>query len=907
MKAIKNLIKILLLSSIIFLYTKADTFPSIDSSKIENISQIINKNPNLMEKIDYHKNKSQTKEKNSITVTNDINSYQNSDKNLTKRSEKAIDRFDTPFKYLPNEKILQNIKSAQIDNRKQIPNLKRFSHKFFNNKNLLNIEEIPVPENYIISKGDEFSIWIYGAKNKKLVLKVDKNGNINFPQIGPISVGGKTFGEAKKILTDIINTSFKNSKSVIDLNSYSTIQVTLSGFVNAPGVYNLNSLARVKDLLIEAKGVSDNGSIREIFVKRDGKVVKKIDFYKLLVEGTDKDILLRNGDIVFVPKAKVLVKLYGAVEENTVFELKKGETLKDLLKYAGGLKPDANGNAIEIKRYYKNQGVKYITLSLRQNISLQNGDEIFIPKLSSLNENYVYIYGNVVYPGKKGIGQKNMKLSSFLNSLMKGKIENLFLENTFFDYAVIKRTNKDLSKKFFGINLRDILEQKKDFLLKSRDEIYIFNKLDMRMNPYVLIEGTPVFKPGLYQYMEGMSVKDLINIAGLNSPFDESKVKITSFNTTDKKPRVYVIDIKKKPYFKLKPFDEVFLFSYYETHPLQKATISGEVIKPGKYIIVENMTLKDLIENAGGLTPKAYTKECEIVRYFIEDGERKKKILKIDLKDADNFIIQNFDEINIHKIVNWNERKTVTLKGEFKFPGTYVIHDGEKLSSVIKRAGGFTKEAFLYGAVFTRKEIKKLQEKSLQKALLKLKEQIIMANMKIKENRSVNSDIVNNLHAIESLMKDAEKLSPIGRIAINLDKNITKFENSSNDLVLKDGDELIVPSFNDTVLVTGEVMNPTAITYNSKDVNYYLEKSGGLGELADAKQIFIIHANGETEKADIGSYLFKIRKAQIRKGDVIVVPKKILFENNMDIAKDITSILYKISLTVAAMHTVGAL
>jgi len=889
---------------------RSENIGTISASKMVEAEKFLKKNPDFFNKtktkeVLKESQKSGLKIKNSIEKSSDIK-----EKNKPKKKELLTNKSVlSPLQYIPNKELIDKIKSKQI--RKKRDKTERFSKTFFKNKNTLNAQQIPIPDNYIVSKGDEFSIWIYGAKNREFVLKVDKEGNINIPQIGPVNVGGKTFVEAKNILKEIIDSSFKNSRCVIDLDSYSSIQVTLTGFVNAPGIYNLNSLSRVKDLFIEAGGVLDNGSVREIYLKRDGRVIKKIDFYRLLTAGGgDKDILLRSGDTVFVPKAKNLVKLEGAVNKEAVFELKSGESLRDLLNYCGGLKPDANRHNIEIKRYNNNKDIKYFEIDKKNanRFVLKDGDSVFVYSLGDLKENYIAVYGNVVKPGKRGIRKDSVKLSSFLKEQTEGyDLKSFFLENTFFDYAIVKRFKKDLTRELFSINLKDVIEQKSDFVLKNRDEIYVFNKLEVKINPFVTIEGKSVFHPGMYQYIKGMSVKDLINIAGTTSAYDQKKVKIITYKTPDHKPKIFIIDIDKKPNFKLHPFDEVYLFAYYETHPIYKATISGEVVKPGSYIVSENMSLRDMIESAGGLTQKAYTKRCEVVRYFIENGERKKKIINVDLENMDTFTVKNFDEINIHRIVNWNERKTITLKGEVKFPGTYVIHGGEKLSSVIERAGGFTDEAFLYGAVFSRKDIQKLQKKSLEKALLKLKEQIIMANMKIKKEKNPNSNIVENLQAVESLMKEAEKLSPIGRIAIDLNRDIKKFKNSTSDLVLKDGDELIVPSFNDTVLITGEVMNPTAITYKSEDVDYYIQKSGGLSSLADIDQIFVIHANGETQKADFGSYLFSSNDVRIRKGDVIVVPKRLLFEDNMDIAKDITSILYRISLTVAAMHTVGAL
>ena len=413
---------------------------------------------------------------------------------------------------------------------------------------------------------------------------------------------------------------------------------------------------------------------------------------------------------------------------------------------------------------------------------------------------------------------------------------------------------------------------------------------------------------GKFQYTDGMTLQDLINMAGVQSAFDTTRVKVLSYDNKHKKADVKVINYEKNPDYRLKPFDQVTLFDYFEVNPLKTASISGEVVKPGTYPLSEAMTLDALIQSAGGLDEKAYPKTCEIIRYYLKNGERKKKIINLDLSKSKSFIVQAHDEIRIKRIPYWYDKKQVVLKGEVKFPGTYVIHTGEKLSSVIERAGGFTDEAFLYGAVFSRKEIAKLQKESLQRSLSKLKEQVILASLRAAGSKTMGQiSITEGVKAVESLIAEAEKVTPIGRIAINLKSDINSFKGSPSDLTLKDGDTLYVPSCNDTVVVSGEVMNPMALAYMGENVRDYIRRTGGLTEIADTDHIYVLHANGEAEKASIGSYLFASNRVSVKAGDVIIVPKKIMFERGIDIASNIADIVYKLSLTIAAAHTVGAI
>ncbi len=817
----------------------------------------------------------------------------------------------TPLQYKSENAIIKRIKSAQT--LREHKRLKRFSNEFFRNKNKIAQKNISTPKDYTLSRGDELTFWIYGKNEKNFSLVINNEGNIDIPEVGPVRVAGERFADVKELLTNYLSSSYKNSKVVVNLDAFSNAQVTVTGFVNAPGIYNTTSVSSVKDILIEAHGVGDIGSVRDIYVKRDGKVIANIDYYHLLAKGlTHGDLVLKPNDTIYVPRAHGLVSIEGAVYKEAIYEIEAGESLAHILRFAGGLKAQADGYSIQIKRYSRNTEIQNLTLTMQEarRFKLKDGDEIYVDGLNITNDNYILITGNVVREGKREFSQNGMRLSTLLHNEIKGdKLNSFFLEDTRFDYAMIKRIGEDLQTKIFHVNLQNVLDGQEDFLLENRDELYVFNTLDTGTAPFVTISGDPLIKEGKYIFHEGMTISDLINQAGVKSPYDQEKVKIVSKQNNEGISSVNIINMENTPEFALHERDAVTLFNINATHPLQTATISGEVVKSGSYEVSDAMNLMDFIESAGGLSEKAYPKECEIIRYHLENGERKKKIFKVALDKAASFLIQQHDQITIKRIPNWYDRQTVTLSGEVKFPGTYVIHSGEKLDSVIKRAGGFTKEAFLYGSVFTRKDVQKLQKESLHNELSKLKEQVILINVRNSSDRKKQpADIGGIVAAVDSLIKEAKKVKPKGRITINLEDDLEAFKQSPSNLVLKDQDTLDIPSFNDTIIVNGEVMQPSALTYKGDNINTYIRSSGGLTHLADSEHIYVIHANGEARKADLGSFLFSSNDVEIQKGDVIVVPKQYYFDTRgMDITKDIADIFYKISLTVAAAHTVGAL
>ncbi len=830
----------------------------------------------------------------------------NNKKEISKKKRLSTLKRLSPLEYKTNEELLSEIKSIQLLQHEK--KLQRFSSEFFKNKNKISKDHIAVSDDYIITKGDTLMFWIYGSTNRSFSLVVNNQGNINIPQIGPVHVAGEKFKDVKELLTNYLSSSYQNSEVVVDLNSFSTIQITLTGFVKAPGIYNTSSVSSIKDLLIEAKGVLDVGSVRNIHLKRNNKVIKRIDFYHLLSRGLDNgDEVLHPNDTIYIPKAYGLVEIRGAVNKEAIYEIKKGESLAKILRFAGGLKANADGFVIKVQRYIDNKKIKHFQLTKYNlnNFILKDGDKIYVERLSSLNEQYVTILGNVISEGKKAL-KSNMSLKELLNSQIKnGKLDSFFLPNTILNYAIIKRINPDLSIELFSIDLIAVLEGEDDFKLQNQDEIYIFNKLDISLNPFVTIEGKPLLKSGKFQYYNGLKLKDLINMAGVILPYDKQKVRVVSYPYGASKLKVSIVDMEKNPNFQLKAYDSVYLYSYLDTNPIDKVTIMGEVIKPGDYEIEDGMSLTEVIKSAGGLKESAYLLSCEIVRYRVKNGERVKKILNVSLDKADTFIVQKHDEINIKRVPGWSDRKTVTLKGEVKFPGTYVIHNGEKLSSVIKRAGGFTDNAFLYGAVFKRESVAKLQQEALKKSLSKLKEQIIITSLRAQSSKTSKPiDIANTIAAVETLIKEAQEVTPIGRVAINLVPDLEKFKNSYSDLTLKDKDELYIPTYNDTVLVYGEVLNPMALAYLGDNVREYIKKSGGLTKNADSDNIYIVHANGMAERVNLRS-IFALAKVQ--KGDTIIVPKKLVFTSGFDLAQGIADIVYKISLTIAAAKTVGAL
>lgn len=844
--------------------------------------------------------------------------------NIDSKSKDNKKSKDDPIFDLNAEKMLNmdenvglvNTKDSNPKELKDKQVLKRYASLFFQNKNNINPYSVPTPENYMLAYGDKLTVNIFGGQNQKLQLQISKDGKVIIPQAGELKLMGLSFSQAKKYMTEEIKKAYPNSTDVlIEISEFTSIQVTVSGLVNAPGLYNLTSFSTIKDALLNSGGILDSGSYRNISLKRDGDIVKTFDLYALVRYGNNSsDMVLKNGDIIIVNPIKMEVKLKGLIKNPAIYELTSSESFKSLIDFASGLEAKANKNAINLKRYINND-IKVYNLSLDElyKMTPQNGDEIEVFELSAQNANLVKISGNVLIPGEKELPKDN-KLSTLLNNELKifGK-NGFFKTDTNYDYALVKNTQN--SKSF---NLKKVLSNENDMVLSSGDEVIIYNKNELQEIPYIYAEGEIISdKKRKYDFYDGMKAKDLFSLVSfateklvdnqrISMVPDKSKIQVN--RVENNKKVTYLVDIQTNGDFAIKPYDEVSFFDFLKTNEIKRVTIKGEIYIPGTYNITDTTTINDLINIAGGFTKKTLMARCELARYEIKNNKRERKILTLDLTKAMDLNLPIFedDEWTIFPIENWNDTKYVELKGEVKYPGLYSIEEGEKLSSVIKRAGGFTTHAFVEGSVFTREEVRELQTKRLEESLDRLKTKAMQINASATGAGEKAEDKKNMLAAVTQLEKEAASNKPIGRVSLNLYLDLDRFASSNYDVTLKGKDVLYVPSINDTVSVVGEVLNQNTFVYSSDyDAKDYIAKAGGITDLANNDFIYIVKANGEAEKYEKNYFFGGANK--VFKGDTVVVPMKIDTMSDLAFAKDITQVVYQLAITAASLKTVGGI
>ncbi|MBU0721354.1 SLBB domain-containing protein [bacterium] len=804
-----------------------------------------------------------------------------------------------PFKYM---------ETADFRDRQQIimqNKLSRYSEKFYMNKNQIDTSSLPTPENYIISATDVLSIQVYGDKNQNFFPEVMNDGTINLEYVGPIKIGGMEFGEAKKYLTKRLKSYYTLSEFNINMNKYSTIQVTLVGEVKHPGLYNVSSFSTVKDLLLEAKGVSNVGSVRDIVIKRDSKVVAHIDFYDLLFGGhTTEHNILKHGDIVIIQKAKKLVSIDGYINNAAIFELKEDETLKNLFDFAGGMKASASKADIKISRFSKNSLLETFGISYEdvKSFNMRDGDKVYIYPLDFSAQNSVNIYGNIIRPGSYRI-TGDATLNTLFKETLKHGIKKFFLPETNLEYGLIKRYSDDLHYVTESFNILNILEGSKILKIKPQDEIYIFSLNDIYANTYVTTMGDNLVRTGKLNHYKGMTLKDAINASGIIGILHD-QVRVTTYSTDNFMPKTSFYSLEKQGDTKLHYYDEIEVFDYYSKNILEPVTINGEVVNPGSTFYETGMSAEDLIAYSGGFTKKAYNRELEIVRYYVDDTQtRQREIIKFDLEKMDlaQIKLMPYDEVKIFTIPKWGEKKSITIRGEVKFPGTYAIDNGEKLSSVLKRAGGFTHEAFIDAAVFTRESIKNNQIEQYNATLARIKRELSIFNAMPANSRAAMN--VNSLSSLNEVMVEAKKYQPIGRVSVKLERDLDTFEQSPFNLVLQDKDTVTIPQIIDTVTVFGEVFNPSSFVHDSSlDMEAYIALASGLSRSADSDRIYVIHADGTSEPVENGWFS---ASSAIKKGDTIVVPMYIKEYNQIELWDSVSKIMSNFALTAAAINSLG--
>lgn len=716
------------------------------------------------------------------------------------------------------ENILRNI---NIDPDSYLAQLSGFGYDVFSKSKPSTFapsDFASVPGEYPIHAGDEIIVMLWGRINEEYRLSVLRTGIINIPRIGPVSVAGLPFELVQKNILDRVG-SIEGVHASVSMGQLRSIGIFIVGEVTSPGFYTVSSLSNITNALFAAGGPTKRGSLRNIQLKRYGKLVATIDYYDFLLSGSDRSGLrLQSGDVIFVPIVQGMAAIAGNVRRSALYELKGKTSLSELIRLAGGVTPAGWTNRIQVERFIKNQFQEILDISSENNgdipyIEIEDGDIVKIFPVLEKDKNAVYLSGNVLRPGKYEFKQ-GMRISDLLPNYLS------LLPETYFNYGIVLRQNpQTFINTLFPFNLKKVLED----------------------------------------------------------PLSEENLS-------------------------LQPKDEVTIFNRDFFEPDRTVSVDGSVNKPGSFKLLENMKIRDLILKAGGLRIDASPVRGELYRRNTDSN--KVQIQKIDFcvdcaikNDTNhNLPLIRADRVFIRQKQGWEDERKVSLNGQFMYPGTYVIFEGETLGDLIKRAGGFKADAYLSAAVFTRVSVRELEERRNNEYMQRIDMDIITLSAEL-AGKEKSEDAIALLTQQKLLKEKLNLTTPVGRVVLDLTKQETYDKFS-----LRNGDALFVPKNTNTVMVLGEIFNPATFAFNEKKSSpwYYVESAGGLKESADKKHVFIIKANG----CVITNKMQRIASIKLEPGDAVVVPPHLRFSNTFKTFLETIDVIYKIAVSTALVWTI---
>lgn len=604
-------------------------------------------------------------------------------KNITPKNKKIRD--------LKNN---NGLKKTSVDSNKTKPKSAStakndiFGHSFFNNNNIKfydKANQLKAPDNYILGVGDNLSIAIWGFSDFNESFTIGDDGAINPRLVGKIYLNGLSFKNAKLLIESKFSRVYNLKNSQIDvLLTYSrVITINVVGEVNNPGGYTIPAINTAFNALVTVGGIKPIGSVRNIYLKRAGKTIKRLDVYQYLTNPDSKqNFFLKNNDYLLIPSAERIVKIKGQVKRPAQYELIKGENLESLVKYAGGFSAGAYRSHIQVKRYLNDReviiDVNYDSLLINnKKFDLLDGDEISVHKIEQEFINFVKLVGPVTIPGKYEI-KEGEKLLDIINRA--GGV----LHDVYSNRAYIIRENDDMTKRYISFDLEDLLKNKLskyNYYLQKFDVIKIFSKKYFRDEFTFSVKGA-VRKPGKYPFGEGVTLKDALYLAGkLKKEASRTRIEISraidfDFNTKNFQPTrilIKTIEIgedfmldKKLDAFVIQPFDQIIV----RTDPafeLQKnIIIQGEVSYPGSYTLLnKEEKISSIIERAGGITPWGFPEGASLIRSEYNAGLLVLKLDKVlrDTNSIYNYILRDGDTLTIPKV-----NELIKIAGHVQYP-----------------------------------------------------------------------------------------------------------------------------------------------------------------------------------------------------------------------------------------------
>ena len=702
--------------------------------------------------------------------------------------EEYMDYQDELSEILPDDTAA--IVKKYYDSQKKKVKKKVFGRDIFNNKDL-SFEpnmNIATPQNYRLGPGDAVIIDIYGASQKTEECTVSPDGEVTIEGYGPVAVSGLTVAQANARLRATLGSRYSSSRIKLTVGQTRTIMVNVMGEVKLPGTYTLSAFATVFHALYMAGGTNDLGTLRNIKVYRNNRLVTVVDIYDYILNGKlTGNVRLADNDVIVVGPYDCLVNISGKVKRPMFYEMKQNESIASLLKYAGSFTGDAYRKAVRVNR---KTGKEYAVFNVGEfdfsSFRIADGDSVQVDSILQRYENTVEVKGAVFRPGMYNLGDQVNSVRSLIEHA------DGVTESAFTNRAVLHRMKEDRTLEVISVDLAGILAGKTpDVPLRENDVLFVPTKQDHMEQRTLTIRGEVQF-PGIYKYADNETVEDFVLQAG---------------GLTEKASTVNVSVSRRVSDAKALAPDSIIAKTY-------------------------TLSLKD---------------------GFVVDGEP-------------GFTLMPFDEVYVRKSPAYVEQKNVSVEGEVMFAGDYTLSvNNTRLSDLYKRSGGSNGLAYIKGARLVRRATE--AEKTRMRTALQMEMEQQQKNLLQLAASSNGGNIQQAAEGAKNANISKFNVPDEYPVGIDLEAAI-KNPGSDADMVLREGDRLIVPQFNGTVKVNGAVMYANTVAYEKgKRATYYIDQAGGYATDAVKSRAYIIYMNGKVAKVSHG--------AKVQPGCEIVVPAKL--------------------------------
>lgn len=742
-----------------------------------------------------------------------------------------------------------------------------------------------VNENYVIGIGDQIVVTLRGQVNQGISATVDREGRLILQDLPPLPAAGRPFGDLRREIETRVRENYVSTEAFVSLGDVRAISVTLTGEIVKPGTQTLTSFSSLVDALTAAGGVKKTGSLRSVMLIRQGQT-KLVDLYAFLTGTTsDGDLQLQDGDRIAVPTIGRTVAVAGDVVRPGIFELPADAigplSVAETLDYAGGpIRPA--GNRFNLLRLDRNGQDQVQNLSGQTAVPVQTGDIIQLSLSQDLRVGSVSITGNVTVAGNRPLTS-----APSLRALLSDP--PILADDAYLPFGVLQTTDPNTRiRRFVPVNLGAALRGGNSIRLRDRDRLVVMSREDIRFL------GSDVV-----QTMLSGTQPASIGCLGLRSLAEAVRNDSTgrfrnARQTLQNDPNRLQVD-RVCPQI----FDDIpDLLPFVIEHVV---SLEGQVRVPGSYPIIPGTSLATVLDIAGGTTVEADRSAIEI-GYFstlspasLSGSWRSVQSLGASVR------LNPGDSVRIPQNPQLREDGTVVLAGEVTHPGRYVIRRGETILQLIQRAGGYTNQAFPYGAIFTRDAVRQQQQEGFERTAREIQSglpQLVQASGETGRNAA------DAVPAIQTLIQELKTIPAVGRIVIEADPTVLAAR-PELDFVLEAGDRLFLPKRPLFVTISGEVLNPGTVQYSGdRTADDYVELAGGLTKVADESRAFVVLPNGQAQTLDLSSWSFS--SVRVAPGSVVVVPRDLSPFDIYTLVKDLGGIISDLAVAGASLVVIGS-